>query len=251
MTYRFSQYNRHGNEDRPRRRSRRPAITFNRAEVLQVTAAAIEAVGWTSASAATASGATATKTLVAACFNGAGALKAKGERQFKITAANKATAAAALAWAAQQSGSEYAHKIAELAEDETTTITSRELGLVCSMVGCYLNNVQRQADRAAEATERAARAATATHVGTVGTRGVFTLTLDGVRECASRFGVSQLHKFRDANGSEVTWFASCYSNMIIGRTYQIRATVKRHGEFRGLPTTTVNRCQVIAEVKAA
>lgn len=250
MTYRFSQYNRHGNEDRPRRRNRRPAVNVNRAEVLQITAAAIDANGWTSAGSATETGATATKTLVAACF-AAGTLKPKADRALKIKPAHKATAAAALAWAAQQTGSEYARKIAELAEEETTTITTRELGLACSIVGCYLRDVTRQAQRAIEDAERASRAATARHIGTPGTREIFTLTLDGVRECSSRFGVSNLHKFRDAAGNEVTWFASSYSGMEIGRTYQVKATVKRHGDFRGLPTTTVNRCTNLGEVKAA
>ena len=252
MTYRFSQYNRHGNEDRPRRRrNRRPPVNVNRAEVLQITAAAIDANGWTSAGAATANGGTPTKDHVAACFGPDGKLKAKADRALVIRTADKATAASALAWAAQQTGSEYARKIAELAEEETTTITTRELGLACSIVGCYLRDVERQAQRAIEDADRAARAKTVTHIGAPGTREIFTLTLDGVREVNGSFGTCNLHKFRDAAGNEVTWFASSYSGMEIGRTYQVKATVKRHGDFRGLPTTTVNRCTNLGEVKAA
>lgn len=224
---------------RPRRE--RPIVNFSRAEVLQAAAQMIEAHGWVSAAAATESGAVATKARVAAMFNAAGALKSP----LRATAAQQATAAAALAWAAQQSGSEYAAKIAELAEEESTTLTNRELGVAVSIVGCYLRSIATAEARAAEATERATRAATATHLGTVGARGEFVLTLAAIRQ--SRTGMT-IMVFQSGNGGEVTYFGDSLLGCRVGTTYRIRCTVKRHGDWRGLPTTTVNRPQILAEV---
>jgi hypothetical protein len=86
----------------------------------------------------------------------------------------------------------------------------------------------------------------------VGQRGDFTLTLDGEpRELESDWGISTLHRFRDADANLAVWFASgsvFYHGLEPGKTYRLRATVKDHTDYQGEPQTKFTRVKVTGEI---
>jgi hypothetical protein len=62
-------------------------------------------------------------------------------------------------------------------------------------------------------------------------------------------GISFLHVFEDSEtGSPVKWFASRRQQMTEGRLYGVKATVKKHDEWKGIKQTLVNRLVVVEEV---
>lgn len=63
------------------------------------------------------------------------------------------------------------------------------------------------------------------------------------RICESHFGISYLHKMIDSAGNIFKWFSS-NKQLEVGKTYQMKATVKKHDEFQGVKETLVTRCTV-------
>lgn len=82
------------------------------------------------------------------------------------------------------------------------------------------------------------------HVGEVGKRERLTVTVVSVREIAphERFGRRFLVVMTDAaTGGKVKWFTGEGLRLKEGRTYDVRATVKEHGEWNSERETLVNR----------
>lgn len=218
---------------------------FGTAYVLALTAQMVRCHGWLGKGKAYDEGrmhdATAVRVLdilTHRCMHGAAACH---DEHADITAADEALAQAALEWVQGTLGakavddrSDYEHNLVIATKGEA--ISDRHLGLVCSAIASYNRTVSQEREQAATAN--------LTHVGTVGKREVFTLTLLDTRELESNFGVTTLCKFADGAGNQVVWFASGWQSLEIGHTYQVKATVKAHGDFRGVPQTTITRAKV-------
>jgi hypothetical protein len=108
------------------------------------------------------------------------------------------------------------------------------------------------AERAIEKAQAAASDAQKSnlHVGTVKEKIETVLTLVGFRETDGFYGVSYLHKFEDAAGNSLCWFATNPEfvrdgtdkrRMNVGEALHLRGTVKKHGDFRGRNQTTLTR----------
>jgi len=161
----------------------------------------------------------------------------------KPSAADKRLAGKAVDWLHSESNprGDYMRKIVELAEN--TTVTRRELGLACSIVGSYQRN-QQWARENAERADNPGR-----HVGSVGDRLSTVVCIEGIREIDTRYGRRYLHNLRDRDGNAlVIWGSRRFGS--IGQSYRIRGTVKQHSEFRGQKQTTINRPHFGAEVAA-
>jgi hypothetical protein len=122
----------------------------------------------------------------------------------------------------------------------------RELGIVASAVVAY----DKAQARARQVPANGGSPNNGSHFGTVGDRVELTLTVMMVRELAARqyaYGdsaVQYLHKFQDEAGHVFTWFTKA-RQLEEGRAYQVRATIKKHGDFKGAPETVLTRCHVI------
>jgi hypothetical protein len=57
-----------------------------------------------------------------------------------------------------------------------------------------------------------------------------------------QFGDKVLHTFEDGQGNAAVWFSSGRA-LKIGKTYEIKATVKEHGEYNGIKQTVLSRCK--------
>jgi hypothetical protein len=96
----------------------------------------------------------------------------------------------------------------------------------------------------ARRAELEAKKATLTHVGTVGKREVFTLTLKRVTSFESQYGTTFILIFEDAAGNQVVWKTS-RAEFNEGETVTLKATVKEHGEYNGVPQTSISRAKQI------
>jgi len=79
------------------------------------------------------------------------------------------------------------------------------------------------------------------HVGTVGERLTFTLTLKRSFQIETRFGLGRIRIFADAAGNVIKSFGSIPQPWAVEETKTIVATVKRHGDYKEVRETVINR----------
>ncbi len=85
------------------------------------------------------------------------------------------------------------------------------------------------------------------HIGTPKKREVFTLTVLGKHGYENSFGGGTLVRFADPEGNLAVWFASSGAyDLKEGETYEVKATVKSHGDHDGAAQTVINRCAIQA-----
>jgi len=131
----------------------------------------------------------------------------------------------------------------------------RTAGLAASIVAVY----QRERDKAAEVKAAQKVGAASNYVGTVGQRVDLELKLLWRRPIDSSYGdgLCFLHRFVDPDGNVATWFDSTgkwvegagywHEGVFIdacwrdGETRIVRATVKRHEEYKGVKQTVLTR----------
>lgn len=77
------------------------------------------------------------------------------------------------------------------------------------------------------------------HFGVVGRREVLTLTLVGKQLLPSG---TVIHEFKNGQGKSATWFATSDIGLVRNKTYRLRATVKGHSVYQGIPVTYITRC---------
>lgn len=114
----------------------------------------------------------------------------------------------------------------------------QDLNLATSLAMAYRREMGRIAQqRAADEFGGAPK-----HVGVIGERSTFEVMLVGEpRFFDSEFGGSFLHKFAVKGGGTLAWFGTKKLDAKVGEVIKIKATVKKHAEFRGVPDTQVSR----------
>jgi hypothetical protein len=146
---------------------------------------------------------------------------------------------AALDWARNATGeSDYIRNIRTLASADG--LGYKHIGFAASILPAHDRETERNLVRAREVANRPE----SNWVGEVGSRITFeNATLNSIRELDGNFGITYLHKFTDANGNELVWFASNDNLCDEGEVVTFKATVKRHGEFKGRKNTVINRAK--------
>lgn len=121
----------------------------------------------------------------------------------------------------------------------------------------YAAEVARKAAEQAKRDEAEARRLASQHVGAVGKRVEMTLRLTFVTSWATDYGTTRLYSLEDADGNVVVWKTSSgalvtddWEHAKIGDSVVVRATVKRHGEYRGGKQTEVSRLKVLRIIRA-
>lgn len=88
------------------------------------------------------------------------------------------------------------------------------------------------------------------HIGEEKQRLELIVRVDGEPQALeTEWGASFLYRFEDEKGNSLVWFASSKQDMEPDKTYKIKATVKRHNEFRGRNQTQLTRVKVVGLVK--
>lgn len=146
----------------------------------------------------------------------------------------------ARAWLAEQNAedNEYLTNLKNLAE--VKEIPTRMFGYWCSLIATYNRAVEQERQRKASNENR-----TNEHTGTLKKRQEFILTLDNVIITEGYYGYTYIHKFVDQDGRALTWFASNKSDMEKGNTYHVKATPKKHDEYKGTKITVINRVTIV------
>jgi len=107
-----------------------------------------------------------------------------------------------------------------------------------------------------EAEEARKRGAAAGHVGQPGKRQQFDLEFVMRRCWDSYYGQKCVYKFRDADHREIVWFSSSGIWVPLpdgggerpleeGDRIRIKATVKEHGDYQGMPQTVIQRAKLV------
>lgn len=83
------------------------------------------------------------------------------------------------------------------------------------------------------------------HIGTLKKREIFSLVLDRHTAYDGFYGTSHRYAFHDDNGNIIIWKASSPAQMVEGKKYGIKGTVKAHSEWKGVNQTEITRCEVM------
>jgi hypothetical protein len=131
--------------------------------------------------------------------------------------------------------SDYMHNMRVAA---TLPCVGRSGGLLASAPVSYMKAVEKVLfSKKREEEPRGA------HVGEVGKRAELgSLTVMRIRYSESDFGTKTILALRDAQGNDITWFASGARDYSPGDVLpEARATVKKHEEYKGRPQTVILR----------
>jgi hypothetical protein len=215
---------------------------FDLSEYLAFVSACVRALGWTSRGEARAS-------MVGACATADAAVSAmfpvkSGPKLPSPDATDRETAARVVAWGealSERTGlSDYMGNLAVVFR--AGCLDYRLAGIAASAVPTYLREIEAE-------IKRATAAKTSRHVGTVGKRETFAgLTVVSARDFPSDFGVTTLVTFADAAGNVLKWWASNLPDALRnaeGKTFSVKATVKAHGDYKGVAETTLTRATLV------
>jgi hypothetical protein len=125
---------------------------------------------------------------------------------------------------------------------QSNTVKSSTCGLAAAIVNMARRIENRQREDAARAASSPSQ-----WLGEIGQRltGLGQVTVTGVSELDSQFGITYLYKFVDGAGNVLTWFASSNQYIEPGETVVIqKATVKAHNSYRGINETVLTRCKL-------
>lgn len=162
-------------------------------------------------------------------------------RPIEISPTAHHVAVAALAWAKNLGSltsdlNDYELKIRAIAQQ--AIIGYAEVSLAASMIAAYRAALAKTADQLH--SDQPSRP-----LGQVGERRTFTLTVIETKDIETDDGMKVLHKFVDAGGNRAAWFASTGAHLTLGETYQLKATVVAHREYRSVMETILTRCKVL------
>jgi hypothetical protein len=116
-------------------------------------------------------------------------------------------------------------------------VEMRHVGIIASAVVLGLR-----------AIEDAATGNGGEYIAPVGEKVTVTGTMNDFRRIDGAYGTSYLITLADDNGNIVKWFASNpgTSMQALGRRFTMTGTVKKHDEYRGVKSTVLTRCKMVA-----
>lgn len=161
--------------------------------------------------------------------------------RFTVVDQDVADAKAAIDWAAGLPGeSDFEHNIKKIAQAGITSM--RSIGMAGAIPAAHARHLEREVKRKFEQESTLDE-----HLGSVGEKIDTTLTILAIRPMESQWGVTTLFSFRDEDGRQVAWFSSIDridEKFSVGQDVTVKATVKKHGEFRGVRQTMITRAKL-------
>lgn len=145
------------------------------------------------------------------------------ENEFEVTSA--------LDWVRNlEPTSPYGHNLKVLAQADY--LRDKDAGYVASMVMAYRKSLEASNNKASE------------WVGTVKKCEIFKgLKLVHVVVVEGFYGFKWGHKFVDGEGNIFMWRTSSYDlSDLLNETFDVKATVKEHTEYKGMKQTVLTRC---------
>jgi len=130
--------------------------------------------------------------------------------------------------------SDYEMRVAEVL-DLGPLCDYRSLPLLAGLYPAYSRFLEEQA---------AASASPSRHLGQTGERIEVKASVAGISERETSFGLQRIYRLIDEHGNHLTWFSTSAEILEVGNNYQLRGTVKRHDDFKGIKRTVLSRCQI-------
>jgi hypothetical protein len=156
----------------------------------------------------------------------------------EVGEADFAMAAAAKDWAlSRPADSDYAYNLGIVLRKELCE--RRDGGFAASAIGSYQKHLGILAERAKAREGMKA----SEFFGEVGKRAEFQLTVMGEHHFAGDFGPERvLYRMQDTAGNIAVWWTSG-APLEVGKTYRLKATVKKHDLYKGeVKQTVLQRC---------
>jgi hypothetical protein len=163
------------------------------------------------------------------------------------SAKHEAIASAAIQWAAGLSDAEvennsFLHNVRLIGKCDW--VSHKNLGIAAWIVAGYLKHVEKL-----KLQERAAKLPPSQHVGVIGKRQLFKVECLAIYNSEGNYGVTGIHKLITPEGAKLTWFASGSAEWLkVCQKYEVKATVKKHGEYKGEKQTEVNRVAIESDL---
>ena len=207
--------------------------------VLEWTASVIEVYGWVSKTVARESDRAATASIVGYLLRRPWSIEGVKEWEAERAkcapnATHKADALAAKEWAtdideATLESNNYLANCNAIAK--ASYVVGKTMGLACSIVSSHKRVKPPVIVNIRESN----------YVGTIGKRQEMTVSVVKIIEIEGQYGVTGLHRMVDADGNDLTWFASGGNWLEVGETYKVKATPKKHEEYKGRKQTILSR----------
>jgi hypothetical protein len=153
---------------------------------------------------------------------------------FRVLPDDERIAQEILTWCVDEDDEDYRQSLHRAVSRDD--VAGADFALVCSAVDAYARAMED-------------RYISEYFIGTVGERGALRLTLKRIRAFKNKYGTAYRLVFLDDRGAEAVWFASnspAKHGLAIDRTYEIRATIRDHVEFRGSKQTRITRGSVLS-----
>lgn len=121
-------------------------------------------------------------------------------------------------------------------------VSFRNLGLLVSAPQAWARFLEWSLIRKVEKEE-----STSKHVGSIKERREFMLTVESEKYIPTDFKTSILYRMLDAEGNVFKWFASReVLDGCVGKTVTLVGTIIKHGEWKGVKETSINRCKLVS-----
>jgi hypothetical protein len=159
---------------------------------------------------------------------------------------DKAQAEAALEWARALPTTDVGDYIYNLGVAcRAGYVTWKTTGLVASAISAHLRHLDREKELQQRQFENATKSRE--WVGEVKKREVFEkLTVVRMQYIDGQWGVTTLVTFENEPGDLIKWFSSkSLDDLNEGDVIDLKATVKKHDEYKGTKQTLINRAVVV------
>jgi hypothetical protein len=165
-----------------------------------------------------------------------------GEKLEPITDDDKQLAEKVIAWGKtlkdRTDNSDYFHNLSVLFQLDY--VDDKSLGLIASSVVVYQKEVEKVIEKAKGPKF------VSEHFGEVGKRAVYSLTLLGCKVLeGGEYGPTFFYRFVDEKNHVAVWFASNDIGVEVGEVVTLKATVKKHDEYKGMKQTVLTRCTLL------
>lgn len=159
------------------------------------------------------------------------------ERDYKI-------ASQVISWARnlsqeEVSGNDYLMNLK--ATMEMDYVQQRSTALVVSAIPAYHRAQEKEMEAKQFVSQKNSQ-----YVGEVGQRLVFDVTLLKIISVDTEWGGMHIHRMITPEGNVITAF-NVSGDMDIGKQYQVKGTIKKHEEYKGVKQTIINRATLYVE----
>ena len=210
------------------------------ADMLTIAAALIRTRGYTSRRKAYESGVDTTRDLTARIYRPWSKQDDQLRRSTSITQEDRELAEKAIAYTKTiDANGSYEYNLRTLAEKDLIEV-AKDLGYAVSIIPFYTRKMEAAAKRTGRKVYRYASG----YEGEVKERIKTNVKVEFTKLIETDFGITTMVKMKSAAGRQLIWWATNSPDVAAGERYELLGSVKKHGEYNGIPQTIMTRCKL-------